>query len=103
MLSCVSFSLSNQTIIDICPLARSHEEEHPNREEKSQSGKWAGWERKARYFVSSPHGSKDLKFTVGEVGGRGGGITKEQQWIQNGHAPSQRGFASYCLVSKSLK
>lgn len=47
MLSCVSFSLSNQTIIDICPLARSHEEEHPNREEKSQTGKWAGWERKA--------------------------------------------------------
>jgi hypothetical protein len=35
------FSLNNQTIVYICPLARGHKEEHPNKEEKSQTGKWA--------------------------------------------------------------
>ena len=38
------FSFNNQTIVYICVLARSHKEEHPNKGEKSQTGKWAGKE-----------------------------------------------------------
>lgn len=48
------FSFHNQTIVYICTLARSHKEEHPNNEEKSQTGERAGWERKPRYFAFSP-------------------------------------------------
>lgn len=50
----VLFSLNNQTIIDICPLARSQEEEHPERRKARLASGWL--RRKARYFVSSPHG-----------------------------------------------
>lgn len=60
VLFCVlCFSFNNQTIVYICALARSHEEEHPNKEERSQTGKWAGWKKKrsqAQYFVFGLYG-----------------------------------------------
>lgn len=79
----VCFFFNNQTIVYICTLARGHKEEHPNNEEKSQTGEWAGWERKSRYFAFSPHGWKDFKFTMGEGETRGQeGPLRNYPWIQ---------------------
>lgn len=53
------FSFNNQTIVYICVLARSHKEEHPNKGEKSQTGKM-GWKENpdSRLWVPMDQGFK---------------------------------------------
>lgn len=75
VLFCVlCFAFNNQTIVYICALARSHEEEHPNKEERSQTGKWAGWKREEKSGTVLCLWSlwiKVLKVHCGEKGGEG--------------------------------
>ena len=72
------FSFNNQTIVYICVLARSHKEEHPNKGEKSQTGKWAGKENPD----SLSWVPMDVGFKV-HHGGRGdrGGRAPSKEWV----------------------
>ena len=78
------FSFNNQTIVYICVLARSHKEEHPNKGEKSQTGKWAGKENPD----SLPWVPMDEGFKV-HHGGRGDkereGTLRVTRGYKNGH------------------
>lgn len=78
------FSFNNQTIVYICVLARSHKEEHPNKGEKSQTGKWAGKENPD----SPPWVPMDEGFKV-HRGGRGNkereGTLRVTRGYKNGH------------------
>lgn len=101
------FPLNNQTIIDMCPLARSQEEEHPNRGEKPdwQEG-WLGKKSQIRCLQSPWMKGFEVNCGGGE-GGRGGSGRNDRGY-KTGILQASVQLASHCFVFvffslKSLK